>query len=193
MASAVAEYRKLKAENSSTYDFSESELNKLGYQLAGLKRRKDAIEIFKLNVEMFPKSASAYDTLGEAYLADHQKDPALANYKKSVELDPTNTNALLVIKRLEGKEIKVDPASFASYVGEYEITQRLTLTISKEGDRLFGQLTGQGKLPVEAVSDTQFTMPDVKANIVFEKDPDGKVVGLLLTQGSRSVNAKKIR
>lgn len=70
---------------------------------------------------------------------------------------------------------------------------RLTLTITKEGDKLFGQMTGQGKLAVEPVSDTQFTIPEVKANISFEKDAAGKVVGLLLTQGTRTANAKKIK
>jgi CubicO group peptidase (beta-lactamase class C family) len=193
VASAVTEYRKLKAENSPTFDFSEKELNILGYQLVGLKRRKDALEIFRLNAEMFPTSASAYDTLGEAYLADDQKDLALANYKKAVELDPTNANALLIVKRLEGKETKVDSSGFDAYVGDYEVTPTLTLTISKEGDKLFGQLTGQGKLAVEPVSDTQFTMPAVKASISFEKDPGGKVIGLLLSQGSRSAKAKKIK
>lgn len=193
VASAVAEYRKLKAENSPAFDFSETELNKLGYQLLGAKRRKDAIEIFKLNVEMFPKSASAYDTLGEAYLADGQKDSALANYKKAVELDSTNANALLIVKRLEGKEIKIDSSGFDAYVGDYQVTPALILTISKEGDKLFGQLTGQPKLAVEPVSDAQFTIPEVKANITFEKDSAGKVVGLLLTQGTRSARAKKIK
>jgi CubicO group peptidase (beta-lactamase class C family) len=193
VSSAVAEYRKLKAENSPTYDFSESELNTLGYQLLGMKRTIDAIEIFKLNVEMFPKSANPYDTLGEAYLADNQKELALANYKKAVELDPRNTNALQIVRRLEGKETKVDTSGFDAYVGEYQVTPNLILTISKDGDKLFGQLTGQGKLAVEPVSDTQFTMPEVKANISFEKDSAGKVVGLLLTQGTRTVNAKKIK
>lgn len=193
VASAVAEYRKLKAENSPTFDFSETELNTLGYQLLGMKRAKDAIEIFKLNVEMFPKSSSVYDTLGETYLADNQKDLALANYKKAVELDPKNANALQIVNRLEGKEIKVDSSGFDAYVGDYQVTPALILTISKEGDKLFGQLTGQGKLAVEPVSDTQFTIPEVKASISFEKDPAGKVVGLLLSQGTRTVNAKKIK
>jgi hypothetical protein len=142
---------------------------------------------------MFPKSANPYDTLGEAYLADDQKDLALANYKKAVELDATNANALLIVRRLEGTETKVDSSGFDAYVGEYQVTPTLILTISKEGDKLFGQLTGQGKLAVEPVSDTQFTMPEVKANISFEKDSAGKVVGLLLSQGSRSANAKKIK
>ncbi len=193
VASAVAEYRKLKAANSPTFDFSEGELNTLGYQLLGKKRTKDAIEIFKLNVEMFPTSANPYDSLGETYLADDQKDLALASYKKAVELDPKNANALLIVRRLEGKEAKVDSSGFDAYVGDYQVTPNLVLTISKDGDKLFGQLTGQGKLAVEPVSDTQFTMPEVKANISFEKDPAGQVVGLLLSQGTRTVNAKKIK
>jgi CubicO group peptidase (beta-lactamase class C family) len=193
VASAVAEYRKLKAENSPTYDFSESELNTLGYQLLGLKRTKDAIEIFKLNVEMFPNSANAYDSLGETYLADGNKELALANYKKAAELDPKNANALLIVRRLEGKETKVDSSGFDAYVGEYQVTPKLVLTITKEGDKLFGQLTGQPKLAVEAVSDTQFTIPEVKANITFEKDSGGKVTGLVLAQGTRTVNAPKIK
>lgn len=193
VAAAIAEYRKLKAENSQTYDFSETELNTLGYQLVGLKRTKDAIEIFKLNVEMFPTSANPYDSLGEAYLADDQKELALVNYKKAAELDPKNANALLIVRRLEGKETKVDSSGFDAYVGEYQVNARLTLTITKEGDRLFGQLTGQEKLAMEPVSDTQFTIPDVKANISFEKDSTGKVVGLVLSQGTRTVNAKKIK
>jgi CubicO group peptidase (beta-lactamase class C family) len=193
VAAAIAEYRKLKAENSPTYDFSEAELNKLGYQLLGAKRTKDAIEIFKLNVEMFPKSSNVYDTLGETYLADDQKDLALANYKKAVELDPANANALLIVRRLEGKEIKVDSSGFEAYVGDYQVTPALVLTITKEGDKLFGQLTGQGKLAVEPVSETQFTIPEVKATISFEKDSAGKVVGLVLSQGTRTVNAKKIK
>jgi tetratricopeptide (TPR) repeat protein len=193
VAAAVAEYRKLKAEKSPTFDFSESELNTLGYQLLGMKRKKDAIEILKLNVEMFPASSNPYDSLGEVYLADDQKELALVNYKKAAELDPKNANALLIVRRLEGKDTKIDSSGFDAYAGEYQVNPRLTLTITKEGDKLFGQLTGQGKLAVEPVSDTQFTIPEVKANITFEKDAAGKVVGLLLSQGSRTANAKKIK
>ena len=193
VAAAIAEYRRLKASNSPTYDFSENELNTLGYQLVGLKRRKDAIEIFKLNVEMFPAASNPYDSLGEAYLADDQKDLALVNYKKAAELDPKNANALMIVRRLEGKEVKIDPAVFDVYIGEYQVTPRLTLTITKEGDKLFAQMTGQQKFALESVSDTQFTIPVVKANITFEKDAGGVVTGLLLSQGTRTTNAKKIR
>jgi CubicO group peptidase (beta-lactamase class C family) len=192
-AAAVAEYRKLKAGNAAQYDFSEGELNTLGYQLLGKDRTKDAIEIFKLNVEMFPASANPYDSLGEVYLKDGQKELALANYKKSVELDPKNTNAVKIINQLEGKTVKVDPSIFDAYVGEYEVTPRFILTFTREGDKLFAQGTGQPKMEVEAVSETQFTISPVKANITFEKDSEGKVTGLILQQGGRTANAKKIK
>lgn len=192
-AAAVAEYRRLKAKNSPTYDFSEGELNTLGYQLMGRKRTKDAIEIFRLNVEMFPASGNPYDSLGEAYLADDQKDLALANYKKAAELDPANANALLIVKRLEGREIKVDASGFGAYVGDYEVSPRFTLTVTLEGDKLYAQGTGQPKMELEPVSETQFTITQVKANITFEEDPSGTVTNLLLTQGPRTANAKKIR
>jgi len=193
VAAAIVEYRKLKTENAAMYDFSESELNTLGYQLLGMKRTKDAIEIFKLNVEMFPKSSNPYDSLGEAYLADNQKELALANYKKAVELDPANANAAQIVNRLEGKEIKVDSSAYDTYVGDYEIAPNFILTVTREGDKLLGQATGQGKLELESVSQTQFVVPAVKAIISFEKDSSGKITGLVLTQNGRTMKAKKIK
>ena len=192
-AAAVAEYRKLKGTASSTYDFSEGELNTLGYQILGMDKTKDAIEIFKLNTEMFPKAANPYDSLGEAYLKDGQKALGLKNYKKALELDPKNANAIQIVKRLEGKETKVDPSVFDAYVGEYEIQPGFVLVVTKEGEKLMGQATGQGKLELEPVSETSFVVPDVKANITFIKDTSGKVTALNLKQGGADLNAKKIK
>lgn len=97
-------YNKAKDENPRRYAFRESELNTLGIELLELKRPKDAIEILKLNVDMFPYSFNVYDSLGEAYYADGNKEQALANYKKSLEIYPDNTNAQAMLKRIsEGK------------------------------------------------------------------------------------------
>jgi hypothetical protein len=53
-AAAVKQYRDLKATQPNAYDFSEDELVGLGYQLIAMKRFKDAIEIFKLSVQVYP-------------------------------------------------------------------------------------------------------------------------------------------
>ncbi len=193
-AETVAEYRRLKAEKPNDYNFSsEDELNALGYVLLRNNKTKDAIEIFKLNVEMFPKASNPYDSLGEAYLEDGQKELALVNYKKSVELDPTNGNAVLIIKQLEAKTVKVDPAIFDAYAGDYEIAPSFILTITREGDKLIGQATGQGKLELLPVSETEFNVPSVGAKVTFEKNAEGKVTGLILVQGGQTMNAKKIK
>jgi tetratricopeptide (TPR) repeat protein len=100
---AVKQYRDLKANQSATYDFSEPELNTLGYELMRMKKIKEAIEIFKLNVESFPRGFNTYDSLGEAYMVNSDKELAIKNYKKSLELNPENTNAANAIKRLENQ------------------------------------------------------------------------------------------
>lgn len=98
---AIKQYRDLKATQQDAYDFSQPQLNGLGYQLLQMKRVKDAIEIFKLNVEMFPQGFNGYDSLGEAYMENGDKQLAIQNYKKSLELNPKNTNAVEKLKKLE--------------------------------------------------------------------------------------------
>lgn len=96
--SAVGQYRVLSKNN--TYYLNESEFNDAGYALIREKRVKESIEIFKLNTEAFPQSANAYDSLGEAYMIRGDKERAIANYQKSVELNPQNTNAIEMLKKL---------------------------------------------------------------------------------------------
>ncbi|RTY92233.1 serine hydrolase [Flavobacterium sp. GT3R68] len=81
--------------------FDESELNNWGYALLKEKRIKDAIEIFKLNVFLFPKSANTYDSLGEMYAFMEEKDLAITNYEYSLKLDPKNKNAEEQLKKLK--------------------------------------------------------------------------------------------
>ena len=84
-------------------DLLENVVNSKGYDLLGEKKLVEAIDVFKLNVLAFPKSANAYDSLGEAYLESGDKKSAAENYKKSLELDPENGNAREVLKKIEGK------------------------------------------------------------------------------------------
>jgi tetratricopeptide (TPR) repeat protein len=92
-----------KGPRASRYDFAEVHLNGLGYELLGAGRVAEAVEIFKLNVAAYPAEFNTYDSLAEAYAASGQKELAILNYKKSLELNPQNTNAADALKRLEGK------------------------------------------------------------------------------------------
>ncbi|MBZ4420853.1 serine hydrolase domain-containing protein [Myxococcus sp. RHSTA-1-4] len=101
VAEGIARYKALKATKAAEYDFSEGQLNGVGYRLLMSGRALDAIEIFKLNVEMFPNSGNPHDSLGEAYLVSGNKEQALVNYRRALELDPSNVNAAETVKRLE--------------------------------------------------------------------------------------------
>lgn len=67
------------------------------------KKVDDAIKIFQRNVEEYPNSSNPYDSLGEAYMTAGQKDLAIKNYEKSVELNPKNTNGVEMLKKLKGE------------------------------------------------------------------------------------------
>jgi dienelactone hydrolase len=97
---AVAQYRELRKGQPTRYDFAEPELNALGYELLFTGRVREAVEIFKLNVEMYPQGFNTYDSLGEAYLAAGERELAVRNYKRSLELNPGNTNAADALKRI---------------------------------------------------------------------------------------------
>jgi CubicO group peptidase (beta-lactamase class C family) len=91
---AVDRYRDYKEGSADEYDLSESELNTLGYQLLyGDKKPQGAIQIFLLNCLEHPASSNAFDSLAEAYQVSGQKRLAKANYKKAIELDPSNVHA----------------------------------------------------------------------------------------------------
>lgn len=67
---------------------TEVELNNYGYQLLGAGQQDKAIEVLALNTRRFPKSANAWDSLGEAYATKGDKKNAIVNFKKSLSLNP---------------------------------------------------------------------------------------------------------
>jgi dienelactone hydrolase len=66
--------------------FPEFIVNLLGYEHLQARDIKGAVEILKLNVTAYPNSPNVYDSVSDAYLADGQKDMALQNAKKALEL-----------------------------------------------------------------------------------------------------------
>jgi TolA-binding protein len=97
---AEKQYHELKVANDPTYNFDERELNRLGYQLLRTKQFPDAIRIFQLNTQAYPASSNTYDSLAEAYLDAGDNPQAIANYQKSIALNPNNRGAILVLEQL---------------------------------------------------------------------------------------------
>ena len=101
-ANAIAEAKKISKSNAELR-FNEQEINGWGYKLMRSNRIKDALEIFKLNVHLFPGSANIYDSLGETYAELGDVQAAIKNYEQSLKLDPDNKNAEEQLSRLRSK------------------------------------------------------------------------------------------
>jgi len=82
---------------------AEYDLNSGGYRLLNQNKTDEAIEVFKLNVKLYPKSSNVYDSLGESYMKNGDKELAIQNYQKSLELDPKNENAKNMLNKLAEK------------------------------------------------------------------------------------------
>ena len=190
----IAQYRDLKAKQSITYDFAESELNTLGYRLMrNANKVKEAVEIFKLNVEAYPNASNTYDSLAEAYLNLNERELAISNYKKAIELDPKNTGAVEALKRIEKVPVTVDAKVFDTYVGEYELRPGFVMRVYREGEKFMTQASNQNPIEVFAESETVFYPKVIQAKLTFLKDAEGKVTGLQLNQGGRELTGKKIK
>ncbi|MCJ7525648.1 MAG: MBL fold metallo-hydrolase [Candidatus Aminicenantes bacterium] len=97
---AVEKGRILWRDKKAEYDFSEPSLNRLGYRFLSQDNPSAAIGLFAFIVELYPASANAYDSLGEAYMVAGDKEMAVRNYEKSLELNAANQNAKDMLQRL---------------------------------------------------------------------------------------------
>ena len=97
-AGVVADYRKL-AESGGIVG-SEAYLNTQGYRLIGQKRYPAAKQVLALAAALYPASANAWDSLGEACLLAGDADAARTHYRKALSLDPNLASAKVALERL---------------------------------------------------------------------------------------------
>ena len=102
VAVALQRYDELRKHPHGVDEFT---LNALGYHFLYGGMEQDAVKVFQKNVELYPQSGNVYDSLGEAYAKVGQKDLAIQNYEKSLQLNPKNDNAVERLKKLKGEEM----------------------------------------------------------------------------------------
>lgn len=76
-------------------------LNKVGYAFLKENSVHNAIEVFKENVKLFPANANTWDSLGEAYFINSDKENALKSYQKALELDPNLSSSKEMVQKLK--------------------------------------------------------------------------------------------
>jgi tetratricopeptide (TPR) repeat protein len=103
-SAALERYDEIKKANSPDHKIDEETLNSLGYRLLSAGKTSEAITVLQRNAQEYQQSGNVYDSLGEAYMKAGEKELAIQNYEKSLQLDPKNMNAVEMLKKL--KEMK---------------------------------------------------------------------------------------
>ena len=96
---AIAWYKSAKAADAAG-PLGPDVLNVAGHYLLRVGKTADAVKLFEANVALYPNDANVYDSLAEGQMKAGLKAEAIANYKKSLRLNPTNTNAVRMLERL---------------------------------------------------------------------------------------------
>lgn len=89
--------------------------------------------------------------------------------------------------------VKIDPRVYDQYVGQYELAPNVVLTVTKEGDKLMNQATGQPKLELLPESEFGFFIKDFSALFLFMRGQNGEVQRLITIQDGRIISAKRIK
>ena len=94
---------------------------------------------------------------------------------------------------VERTEITLVESVLRSYVGEYQLSPQLSITITFEDGRLQAQPTGQSKAALFAEAQDKFFLRVVNAQVTFTRATSGEVTGLILHQGGRDQPGRKVR
>jgi tetratricopeptide (TPR) repeat protein len=189
---AIKAFDQAKLGPPSSFYVDESQINQLGYQLLRRAKTREAIAVFELNVREFPASFNTYDSLGEAYMTAGNKELAIKNYKKSIELNPQNTNGADMLKRLEAAPAVADSKAYDAYTGSYDSPMGL-IEVTKQGEKLFAQPAGASKEELMPETDGVFKVAAVGARVTFVKDESGHVTQAVIRLGDQEIKAKKIK
>lgn len=196
ISEAINQFNKLKSDKD-LYSYSEGELNQLGYDLLRSDKVDEAIAIFELNVQEYPQSWNVYDSYAEALMVKGEKEGAIDNYKRSMELNPNNKQGIEQLKKLgvdyKVAEVVVENSTLIKYVGQYQLFPEFIITIRVDGNRIFAQATSQSELELFPLSTTRFYDKVVNAQMEFFANEKGEISKMILYQNDREMPGEKIK
>jgi tetratricopeptide (TPR) repeat protein len=102
---AVAQYRELRTKYTGTmaYDLSENGLIGMAQAAISADRADNALAWLTLNLEFYPKSSRTYQVMAQAHQKKNDKDAAIKDLEKAVEMDPNNAQAKNQLQQLKGQ------------------------------------------------------------------------------------------
>lgn len=82
----------------------------------------------------------------------------------------------------------IDPKVLDAYVGRYEISPSASFTVTREGDRLFGERNGRPRQPLLPETETVFFTPGApRTRKLFVRDADGRVTRMIDRRDGRDI------
>ena len=97
---ALIAFKKIQEKDSLNPAIRQRNINSLGYDFIRKNKVDSAIEIFKINVALYPKTSNVYDSLGEAYFETKNHTEALKSYYKVLSLKPDDKNAVSMVEKI---------------------------------------------------------------------------------------------
>jgi Domain of unknown function (DUF3471) len=105
----------------------------------------------------------------------------------------TGKSGLKSTRPIAHKLARIDPKIYDEYAGRYEISYETIVTVTREGDKLMAQPSGEAKVELFPESDTVFFLkPTTDATATFVKDANGKISHVVLTRDGRKTDAKRL-
>ncbi len=181
-------------------DFEDTNvLNRIGYKLLKEDNTSDwIIELFKLNVQLFPNNANLWDSLGDGYRNIDDKDHAINAYKKALDLDSTisaSKNSLMelgvVINDRPENEVILDSDILKKYAGSYQLKSGHVVKIIEKEGQLYVEFPGRSEMRLSPMSNVKFFIGNRKATLFFNDDENGEVESFTIFESGEQMIAEK--
>lgn len=147
---------------------------------------------FRSNVMRFPEAGYSIAVLSNlgSFNAGRMAQRVADIYLED-DLDPVTPELEAEVADPE-EAVVVDPSVFDDYVGDYELEVGINLTVTRDGDQLMVQPTGQPAVALQPQSDTTFLALQANARVIFHRDGPGKVSRVTVEQGGQSIGGKRV-
>jgi hypothetical protein len=139
--------------------------------------------------EIFPKAANEFFWK----VVDAQVVFQRNGKGEVVAAQHTQNGSTFKAPKLTEPEVKLTAEQLDAIAGQYQYGPGAVMTVTRDGENLFAQLTGQPKLPIFAKSVDEFEWRIVAAKVQFVKDGGGKVTKAIHKQNGGTIEAPKIK
>ena len=167
----------------------EMDMNNLGYRLMNNDNLDDALNVFLENIKLYPSSYNVYDSAAEAYMNREENDKAIEYYKKSMRLNPGNTNGVEMLKKLgvdydpEELAVEISDQDKSNFVGTYAVSAGGELTVLVEDGKLKAEHPAIPTQTMHYYSDNLFLLVPQNMPMKFTVNDQGKATAFELQAG----------